>query len=339
LRSLDRAALEAIRIRAVDQVLGGETQTAVARAIGVAPEVVCRWVAAHRAGGIEALRARKAPGADSKLSPKQMVKLRDIIATKNPLQLKFEFALWTRGIVRDLIKRLWGITLGLTTVGALLKRLGFTAQKPMARAFEQDPIRVKHWLKHEFPKIKVAARKAHATIFFADESGVRSDHHSGKTWALKGQTPIVERTGIRVGCNMISAVAARGMMRFMVVKARVTTTVFIDFLKRLIRGATKPIFLIVDGHPTHRSKATREFVDSTKGMLRLFFLPPYSPELNPDELVWRHVKTHVVGRQSVQNREDLIGKISAAMRSLQRQPKKIRACFQSPTTVYASCMI
>jgi len=335
LRSLNRAALEAIRIRSVEQVLSGQTQTAVANVIGVAPAVVCRWVAIHRRGGFEALKARKAPGADSKLTPKQLIKLRTIIATKNPLQLKFEFALWTRGIVRDLIKRLWGITLGLSTVGAMLKRLGFSAQKPMAKAFQQDPILVEHWLKHEFPKIRVAARKAGATIFFGDESGVRSDHHAGKTWALKGQTPVVQRTGARVGCNMISAVASRGLMRFMVVNGRVTAPVFIDFLKRLVKGAAHPIFLIVDGHPTHRAKATRTFVESTDGMLRLFFLPPYSPELNPDELVWRQVKTHTVGRQSIQNRGHLIGAVSSALRSLQRSPGKIRACFHSKTTAYA----
>lgn len=289
----------------------------------------------YRRDGFDALRATKAPGAEPKLTVRQLATLRNIIATKNPLQLKFKFALWTRSIVRDLIKQRWGVTLGVTTVGAMLKRLGFSAQKPMARAFEQDPERVRQWLKHEFPKIRVLAKKQRATIFFGDESGVRSDHHAGKTWALKGQTPVIERTGSRVGCNMISAVAARGLMRFMVVKGRVTTAVFIDFLKRLIREAKHPIFLIVDGHPTHRSKRTREYVKSTEGRLQLFFLPPYSPELNPDELVWRHVKTHTVGRQSIQGREHLIATVSSSMRSFQRQPQKIRACFNSPTTNYA----
>jgi len=336
LRSLDRAALEAIRFRAVEQVLAGQRQSDVAAAVGVAREVVAKWVMMYRHGGFDALRATKAPGAEPKLRPRQLATLRNIIATKNPLQLKFPFALWTRSIVRDLIKQRWNVTLGLTTVGALLKRLGFSAQKPMARAFEQDPERVKHWLKHEFPKIRLLAKSQRATIFFGDESGVRSDHHSGRTWALKGKTPIVERTGQRVGCNMISAVAARGLMRFMVVKGRVTTKVFIEFLKRLIRNASRPVFLIVDGHPTHRAVATREYVESTQGRLRLFFLPPYSPELNPDELVWRHVKTHTVGRQSIQNREHLIATVGSSMRSLQRTPHKIRACFNSPTTRYAA---
>jgi transposase len=206
----------------------------------------------------------------------------------------------------------------------------------MARAVEQDPEAVKAWVRVEFPKIKALAKKARATIFFGDESGVRSDYHAGTTWAPKGDTPVVSRTGQRVNCNMISAVAAKGLMRFMVTKGRVTAHVFIDFCRRLIKNAKRPIFLIVDGHPTHRAKLTQEFVRSTNGKLRLFFLPPYSPELNPDELVWRDVKTHTIGRHAVESRGHLGDLALSALRRLQKKPEKIRGFFRSPTTAYAA---
>ncbi len=336
LRSLDRTALEALRIRSVERVLAGERHADVASAIGVAREVVSKWVAAYRKGGWEALHRTVAPGATSKLTTRQLEWLLKTITTKNPSQLQFPFALWTREIVRALIKRRWGITLGLSSITRILRKLGLTPQKPMARAMERDPVAVRLWVKTAYPKIRELARKVHATIFFEDESGVRSDYHAGTTWASKGQTPIIERTGQRVSCNMLSAVASRGLMRFMVTRARLTTDVFLEFCKRLIKGVKRPIFLIVDGHPTHRAKRTREFVESTKGKLRLFCLPPYAPDLNPDELVWRHVKTHSVGRRAVESHEQLVQIVTSTLFALQRRPNTVRAFFNAPTTAYAS---
>jgi transposase len=317
-------------------VLAGETHANVAAGIGVAREVVSKWVALYRSGGWDALRRTVAPGAAPRLTKLQLQWLLRTISTKTPEQLQFPFALWTREIVRALIKRRWGITLGLSSITRVLRKLGLTPQKPMARAIERDPIAVRHWIKEDYPEIKALARKVRATIFFEDESGVRSDYHAGTTWAPKGVTPVVERTGQRVSCNMLSAVAARGLMRFMATTSRVTTDVFIDFCRRLIKGAKRPIFLIVDGHPTHRAKRTREFVESTNGKLRLFFLPPYAPDLNPDELVWRHVKTQAVGRRAVEDRGHLFQIVSSTLFALQKRPKLIRAFFNTPTTAYAA---
>jgi transposase len=317
-------------------VLAGERHADVANALGVAREVVSKWVGMYHRGGWDALRRTTAPGASPKLTASQEAALFRIIATKSPAQLRFEFALWTREIVQAYILRRWNIRLGLSTVTRLLRRIGLTPQRPMARAIEQDPAAVKAWVRVEFPKIKVLAKKARAAIFFGDESGVRSDYHAGTTWAPKGETPVVHRTGQRVSCNMISAVAAKGLMRFMVTKARVTARIFIEFCRRLIKNAKRPIFLIVDGHPTHRAKVTQEFVRSTNGKLRLFFLPPYSPELNPDELVWRDVKTHKIGRHAIESRHRLGGLVVSAQRRLQKKPETIRGFFRNPTTAYVA---
>jgi len=174
-----------------------------------------------------------------------------------------------------------------------------------------------------------------AQIFFADEAGVRSDFHSGTTWGRRGQTPVVLGTGARFGANLISAVSAQGQLRFMLTKGRVTAAVFIAFLKRLLVNAPATIFLIVDGHPTHRAKSVSRFVAAQLGKLALFFLPPYAPELNPDELVWNDLKTHGTGRQLITSLAQLRQMIVAHMRQLQKLPALVRSFFHAPTTRYA----
>jgi transposase len=154
-------------------------------------------------------------------------------------------------------------------------------------------------LRKEYPKIKRAAKKRGATVYWGDESSIRSDYHSGTTWAPKGKTPVITTTGARFSVNMLSAISGTGHMRFMVTGKTCTIPVFIYFLKRLIFKWEKPVFLIVDGHPVRKSKKVKAYVESTKGKLKLFYLPSYSPELNPDETVWSYVKHHVVGKKIV----------------------------------------
>ena len=211
---------------------------------------------------------------------------------------------------------------------SLVKKRGLTPQKPLRRADPQDPESVKRCRTQEFPKIRRLAKKQKASISFADEAGIRSDFHAGTTSAPRGQTPVVPSTGQRFGVNLISAISPRGELRFTVTKGSVNASVFVDFLKRLLQGEDHPIFLIVDGHPSHRSRKTLEFVKSTQGRLRLFFLPAYSPELNPDELVWNHVKTHGLGRRIIRARDELKSMAIGHLRSLQKMPHRVRAFFQ-----------
>ena len=194
-------------------------------------------------------------------------------------------------MIAQLIKDRYGIRLSRWSVGRLLTQLGLSAQRPLWRAYQQNPEAVEQWLKTEYPQICRQAKKNRAEIYFADEAGIRSDYHSGTTWGVRGKTPIVSNTGSRFSLNLISAVSRLGQMRFMVVKGRVGAAVFITFLKRLLHNATRPIFLIVDGHPAHKAKMVKKFLATNSGRLRLFFLPPYSPELNPDEYVWNESKT------------------------------------------------
>ena len=238
------------------------------------------------------MRALPIPGRPPKLNARQRAWVYRTVTQNNPLQLKFEFALWTRAMVRDLIQRRYGVTLSLGSVGRLLQSMGLTPQRPVRRATEQVATQVQEWLTVTYPAIQAQARATGAQIFFADESAVKSQGHAGTTWAPKGRTPVVPATGKRFGLNLVSAVSPQGLLRFMVVDGRMTAGRFIEFLKRLLHNQTRPIYLIVDQHAAHRARLVDAFVQSTHGRLRLFFLPSYSPELNPDELVWNHLKTH-----------------------------------------------
>jgi transposase len=336
-RRLDHATLEALRERAVRSVQNGESPEVVARVIGVNRSTMYGWLAQYRRGGWRALKAKPLFGRPPKLDGKKLSRIYDIVTQKNPLQLKFAFALWTREMVAKLIKDKFNIPLSVVSVGRLLAQLGISCQKPLHHALQRDETLVQQWLKQEYPKIKALARREKADIYFGDAAHMRSDHHAGRTWGKKGETPIVLSTGARYRMSLISAVTSRGHMRFMIKeKGGVNADVFIEFLRRLMVGSRNRIFLIVDRGAAHVAKKTKAFVASVSDRLRLFYLPPYSPDRNPDELVWKHMKADTVGRASITSLDDFKEKVRSSMLSLQRNPAKIRAFFQKPSLRYAA---
>jgi transposase len=334
-RRLDHKTLEAIRIRAVEQVQAGESPEMVIRALGFSRACIYNWLAAYRAGGWHALRAKPLLGRPRILTGSNMKWIYDTVTLRNPLQYKFEFALWTRRMIQVVIRERFEVKLSLASIGRLLAQMGLTCQKPLMRAFQQNPALVEKWLKEEYPGIRTRAKRIGAEIFFGDEAGVRSDFHAGKTWAPKGQTPVVRVTGARFGFNMISAVSPKGQLRFMVVDGKVAAQQFCEFIRRLVYNASRPIFLILDGHPVHRSAKVKRLVESLGGKIELFFLPPYSPELNPDEHVWNDLKNNGIGRMAITGPGDMKQKVVDYLKRMQRTPELIRSFFQAPTTSYA----
>jgi len=336
-RRLDHATLEAMRERAVRSVHDGESPEVVARIIGINRSTIYGWLAQYRRGGWSALKARPLFGRPPKLDGKKLNWIYNTVTQKNPMQLKFAFALWTREMVAKLIKVKYNISLSVVSVGRLLAQLGITCQRPLHRALERDEALVRQWLKQDYPKIRALAQREKADIYFGDAAHMRSDHHAGRTWGKKGETPVVLSTGARYRMSLISAVTSRGHMRFMIKETGgVNADVFIEFLRRLLIGSKNRIFVIVDRGPAHVAKKTKAFVASLGGRLRLFYLPPYSPDKNPDELVRKHLKADTVGRTSITSFDDFKDKVRSSMLSLQRSPAKIRAFFQKPSLQYAA---
>ena len=333
-RKLDHQTLESLRIRAVEQIQAGAHPEDIATALGMARSTVFGWVAKYREGGQDALRARPVPGRPRKLTGVQMRKVYELVVGRDPRQLQFAFALWTRDMVRELIRRELGVALSAVSVGRLLRTLGLSPQRPLWRASQQNPDLVAAWKQTEYPTIRAQAAQVDATIYFADEAGIRSDYHAGTTWAPVGQTPVVRTTGTRHSVNLISAVTPTGQLRFAVIDGTLDGPKFIEFCRKLLHDTPGPVFLIVDGHPVHHSKVVTRFVEATEGRLRLFFLPPYSPQLNPDEWVWKNVKHDRVGRAGIRDAGDLKAKAMSALHRLQKLPHVIRGFFSDPELRY-----
>lgn len=335
-RKLTHDQLTDLRQRGVAAVQDGESPEQVARILGVHRSSVYGWLANYRAGGWHMLDAKRRGGRRPKLDAKAMAWIYKTITQGNPMQFKFRFALWTSQMVGEVIWKRFGIRLSRASVCRLLNQLGLSAQRPLWRACQQDPEAVERWLEQDFPKIRAMAKRQKASIWFGDEAGVRSDAHAGTTWAERGKTPVVSTTGARFSLNLISAVSRRGDFRFMTVGGGVTADVFIGFLKRLVQGMDSPVFLIVDGHPTHKAVKVRKFVESLKGRLKLFFLPPYSPELNPDEHVWNDLKNNGIGRKVITGPDQMRSEVISHLRFLQKSPDLVRSFFHAPSTAYAA---
>jgi len=333
-RKLDHHTLQVMRQQAVKAVREGTPVASVAAAFGLSTRTIFSWLAKFADGGQQALLAKPISGRPPKISADEMRWLAQAVRDHTPQQFKFEFGLWTLSLIGELIKRQFGKSLAPASVSRVMKLLGFSVQKPLYQAWQQDAKLVHEWESRTYPTIKAQARAEGATIYFADEAGMRSDYHTGTTWAPVGETPVVAVTGRRFSFNMISAVSPRGEFRFMIHEGSVTAPIFKEFLARLMIGATQPVFVIVDGHPIHKSKLVKDYVDSLGGKLKLFYLPPYAPQLNPDEQVWAHVKRQV-SRQLVQNLDDMKTLALGALRRIQKLPELVKSFFRQPECRYA----
>lgn len=328
---------DGLRQRVVRAVVKGLSQAQAARVFGVSRRSINGWHRRWRQGGPGALRSRpRGRPQVLSLKPYQAATVVRLITDRCPDQIALPFALWTREAVRDLIARRFGIRLSVWTVGRYLRRWGFTPQKPIRRAYERDPEAVRRWLKKQYPAIRALARREKATIYWGDETGMRSDHQAGRSWGRRGQTPVVPGTGQRFRCNMISALTNRGKLAFMVFTSRFTQAVCVAFLRRLIRHARHKVFLIVDAHPVHKAQRVERWVERHRRQIRLFFLPGYSPELNPDELLNQDVKTNAVGRKRPRTPPELVGNVRRFLWSTQRRPEKVRSYFRHPSVRYAA---
>jgi transposase len=294
---------------------------------------ISEWVQAYKTRGAASFEyAGRGRPKGGRLSLKQEQQVLDWVMDHQPDQLKLPFFLWTRKAVVQLIERRLHIQYSERTVGRLLRRLGLTPQKPA----RQDPVAVTRWLEHKYPLVRHQAARRGAVILWADEMGLRSDDVVGRTWSLKGYTPEVRVSGKRFGCSMLSALSNRGRLYFTVFKQAFTKSVFLDFMQRLHKQLKRPWVLIVDGHPVHRSREVAQWISAQAGRAQLVFLPPYSPELNPDELLNQDVKTNTVRKQQPKNQAELLAQVRGYLRKRQRQPKAVKRYFRASTVRYAA---
>jgi transposase len=327
-RSSNEERLDAIRL-----LHQGYTRAEVASILQVAESSVYDWQRKFREGGLAALSTKIASGRKRLLTDKQLLQLYKWLRG-SPHQLQFDFGLWTRKIVRDLIRREFGVDYSLQNVGKILKMLGFSPQRPVYQALERDEGQRQIWMEETFPAIKERAETEEAKIFFADEAGCRTDYHAGRTWSPVGQTPVVRNLGKHESIGMASAISMRGAMFWMTFDGAMNSALFTEFLELLIHDIDGKIFLIVDRAPYHTSKETSEWVKEHKDRIELFFLPSYSPDLNPDEWVWKNVKNVRIAREVPQRPGHLFEIARQALRRLHATPVKIRAFFADPHLAY-----
>ena len=338
-RGLPATTQAELRRRAMAMLRDGKTQAEAGDAVGVTRQIVSDWKSRYDAGGDAALEGKKRgrrPGEQKALTAEQETRLRRLITDKCPDQLKLEFALWTREAVAVLIERETGMRLSLSGVGNYLRSWGFTAQRPIRRATERREAEVQAWIETEYPAIARRAKAEKAEIQWADETGLSNQANYGKSFAPKGNTPIIPRPAARFSQSMISSVTNQGKLRFMVYDGALNTRVFFEFLKRLIRNAAHKIFLILDNLRVHRAKIVTAWAKANKDKIELFYLPPYAPDRNPDEFLNNDLKQAMARRRTPRNRAALKSELTSYMRGLQMRPAKVRSFFQAPSVLYAA---
>jgi transposase len=335
-RTLDHKTLEHLRITAVRRVVEDhEAPSVVMESMGLCRTSIYRWLRRHQKEGWEALAEKIAQGPEPKLTDKQRQQVKGWIVGRDPRQYGFDYGLWTRRIVQSLLEKKFGVPLGLTAVGRLLAGLEITPQKPLRRAYERDPERIQQWLDQDYPKLRRRAKKHGAEIFFLDEAGFQSDPVLGRTYGLKGQTPVVATSGQRQSINAISAVNAKGEFWYDLYSGKLNAARFLEFLRAFMKGRRKRVFLVVDGHPSHTAKVVRAYVQSLEGRLELHFLPPYAPDLNPDEFVWSYAKSNGVSKKPLRRNESLKERVAADLKAIQQDRRLVKSFFCAISVAYA----
>jgi transposase len=322
-----RAAVEAVR--------AGEPISVVARVMKVSARALFKWLERYRHGGYHALREGHRSGRKRKLDAELMQWLYEAITQHDPRQYEFPFSLWTLALVRLLLKRKFGVELSKSAISRLLRHLGLSPQRPIYRSYKRNPRKMKEYLEKTFPGLQAQAQRTGATIYFVDESVVRSDAHRGTTWGKIGNTPEVTDSGDRFSLKLISAVSPRGDMKFQCFEGRMNGPRFIEFLKKLRADAGGPIIVIADGASYHGSGPVQRYQAASQGDVVVEYLPAYCPDLNPDEQVWNHAKARLAKR-FVATKDEFKAALLGIMFSIQRNFELILSFFQLPDTKYAA---
>lgn len=339
MRSLSRQARHERRVQVIRLRKAGRTYDEIAAQTGLSRTGVFDICKRHQAAGAKALHdapGGRRVGEKRRLDAAQEAAVRKLITDKTPDQLKMPYALWTRAAVAQLIEQRFGVRLPVRTMGLYLARWGFTPQKPMKKAYEQSPAAVKKWLDEDYPVIAARAKASGAEIHWGDESGLRSDDVRGRSYAMAGKTPVVRVNNKRHGLSVISSVTNKGQMRWKIFDGALNAAILIDFLRRLTKDAQKKVFLILDNLRVHHAKPVKAWLAEHVDAIEVFYLPSYSPELNPDEMANADLKQAITKLAPARTKLQLVKATARHLRSVQRQPERIRKYFEHEPVRYAA---
>jgi len=317
----------------------GMKRLEIAEIVRAHRNTVGRWIKTWQEAGSASLKpsdSGRPTGSGRRLSFEQEREIRRLLIDKAPDQLKLPFALWTRQAAQQLIQQKYGVSPAIRTLGNYLKRWGFTPQKPVKRAYERCEKQVQRWLNEQYPQIAQEARQEGAEIHWGDETGLRSNDVNGRGYAPKGKTPVRRTKGTPEKINMISTVTNQGTLRFMFYKERMCADVLINFMQRLIKSADKKVYLILDNLRVHHAKKVKAWEEKHKSKIALFYLPGYSPDLNPDEYLNNDLKAGVSKKPDSRQKGKLKKNALSQMRSIQKQPARIAKYFQAEHIRYAA---
>ena len=317
----------------------GKRGKEIAKELGVSEGHVSNVKKLYETGGAKALKPAKRgrpAGKNKILTPEQEREIQKTIVDKNPEQLRFKECMWTRNNIRQLIKDKYGIDIKLSTLGYYLARWGFTVQRPVKRAYKQDEKKIDAWLNREFPGITERADKEDAEIFFGDETNIQNTANYARGYAPKGKTPVIKTEAQKLKIEMLSAISKRGKLHFILYKDSINSEKLIDFMTRLIKESEKKVFLVLDNLRVHHSKAVTEWLEKHKAQIELFFLPPYAPEYNPDEMLNSDVKRNAGAKQSPRSQAELEANVQNRMAYLSATPEHVASFFHAPLTSYAA---
>lgn len=334
-RKLSRDVIEEKRRQAFQLRKRGMTRAEIGELVGVHADTVGRWLKLDK-NNLRVNHGGRKEGDARLLSPEDEKRIRSLIIDKTPDQLRMAYALWTRLAVQELILEECGVEVAIRSVGRYLSRWGMTPQKPQKRAYEQRAPEVRAWLQEEYPAIQARARAEDAEIYWADETGLRNDCQNERGYALKGQTPVVHLNAKRESINMISAITNQGKVRFRFFDGTMNADILIDFFWRLTRDAERKIFIIMDNLKVHHAKPVKEWLEEHKAMIEAFYLPAYSPELNPDEYLNCDLKHGVHTGKPARSKEQLRKKAGDHMQMLQRNRGRVRKYFEHKYIAYAA---
>ncbi len=338
-RKLTKETQEQLRKQAIRLRKQGKTFKEIGQIVGVNGNTVWKWWTKYQAYGVASLKAGqrgKPIGTNRLLNSSQEEEIRKLICDKTPDQLKLTFALWTRQAIQELIKLRFRIKIAIRTVGSYLRRWGFTPQKPLRNAYEQRPAAVQKWLKEEYPSIMQRAKREGAEIHWGDETGVRSDSQHGRGYSPRGKTPVIRLSAKRVSLNMISTVTNQGKVRFMIYQGTMNAQRLIKFFKQLTKNEERKLFIVLDNLRVHHAKLVKEWLAKNSKKIEVFYLPAYSPELNPDEYLNCDLKAGVHSKPPSRNIEMLKKKVKSHMIKLQKTPGRVKKYFEHHKIAYAA---